>query len=111
MSSDVLDPFLARLKAELMKLYGSRLKRVLLYGSRARGDHNEDSDYDLLLVLEPPFDYWSEQRRLSELSSQLTWDTADMQNPIVASFRPVTPDQFQARTGFMHNVRGEAVEL
>ena len=30
--------------------YGSRLKSVWLYGSRARGDHRPDSDQDLLLV-------------------------------------------------------------
>jgi len=46
------DPALARLKRELHALYGARLKQVLLYGSRARGDHAPDSDYDVLVVLE-----------------------------------------------------------
>ena len=46
----LLDPVLVRLKDELTRLYGPRLKQVLLYGSRARGDFREDSDYDVLVV-------------------------------------------------------------
>ena len=105
------DPILVRLKQELVALYGPRLNQVLLYGSRARGDFREDSDYDVLVVLDGPLDYWPEQKRLSELSSKLTWDTLDLPNPVVASFRPATADQILQRTGFMHNVRREAVEL
>jgi uncharacterized protein len=112
MSESVLaDPNLARLKRELQTLYGPRLKQVLLYGSRARGDHAPDSDYDVLVVLEPPFDDWLETKRLCKLSSDLTWDTALSENPVVASFRAVAPDDIKARTGFMHNVRSEAVAL
>jgi hypothetical protein len=54
------DPLLPRLRGELEKLYGPKLKQVLLYGSRARGDHGPDSDYDVLVVVEGPIDYWKE---------------------------------------------------
>jgi len=30
--------------------YGDNLVKVILYGSRARGDSDESSDYDLLLI-------------------------------------------------------------
>ncbi len=99
------------MKTALEKLYGPRLKQVLLYGSRARGDHQPDSDYDVLVVLDPPLDYWPEQKRLSLLSSELTFETARSEHPIVASFRPATPEELEARTGFMHNVRSEAIAL
>ena len=42
-----LDPVLVRLAAELRALYGPRLERVVLFGSRARGDFRDDSDYDV----------------------------------------------------------------
>jgi hypothetical protein len=29
----------------------------------------------------------------------------------VVSFKPMTTEQFQARTGFLHNVRKEAIPL
>ena len=39
-------------KKEIKKLYGNRLKHIILYGSYARGSATEDSDIDLLIVLE-----------------------------------------------------------
>jgi len=37
-------------KREIKKLYGDRLKSVILYGSYARGNATTDSDIDLLIV-------------------------------------------------------------
>jgi predicted nucleotidyltransferase len=45
--SPVDDPILKRFRAALTELYGERLERVVLFGSRARGDAREDSDYDI----------------------------------------------------------------
>ena len=39
-------------RKEIKKLYGNRLKHIILYGSYARGSATEDSDIDLLIVLE-----------------------------------------------------------
>lgn len=50
------DPILKRFRDALDEMYGDRLERVVLYGSRARGDAREDSDYDpvfLYLVSAP----------------------------------------------------------
>ncbi|HEY4112683.1 MAG TPA: nucleotidyltransferase domain-containing protein [Rhizomicrobium sp.] len=105
------DPTLPRLKKELQALYGPRLKRVLLYGSRARGDHQPDSDYDILVVLEGPVDLRPEQKKLATLSSSILWSTVAQGHPADVSFKPVTEDQIGQRTGFMHNVRREMIEL
>ena len=37
---------------ELEKIYGTYLKSVILYGSYARGDFNEDSDIDIMILLD-----------------------------------------------------------
>ena len=37
--------------SQIRELYGSRLNKVILYGSYARGDEREDSDVDYLVVL------------------------------------------------------------
>ena len=38
---------LSKFRAALNDLYGNRIERVVLYGSRARGDARPDSDYDI----------------------------------------------------------------
>ena len=35
---------------ELRKIYGEHLQKIILYGSRARGDFREDSDYDIMIL-------------------------------------------------------------
>lgn len=37
---------------QLRKRFGRNLKKIILFGSRARGDHSNESDYDLLLIFE-----------------------------------------------------------
>ena len=37
---------------ELEKIYGTYLKSVILYGSYARGDFSEDSDIDIIILLD-----------------------------------------------------------
>jgi predicted nucleotidyltransferase len=45
---------LAEIKTRLQAAHGARLKGVILYGSRARGDAQPDSDCDLLVLLDGP---------------------------------------------------------
>jgi predicted nucleotidyltransferase len=49
--NDSLKTILARLKQELEKHYGDRLKQLIMFGSQARGDAHPDSDIDILVVL------------------------------------------------------------
>ena len=46
-----LDDRTAFFAAELRRKLGDNLSRLRLFGSRARGDHWEGSDYDFLVVL------------------------------------------------------------
>ena len=43
---------LKRFKAEVKKILGDRLDRVILFGSRSRGDAEPDSDFDLLVTVQ-----------------------------------------------------------
>ena len=42
---------LKRFKAEVEKVLADRLDRVVLFGSRSRGDAEPDSDFDLLVTV------------------------------------------------------------
>ena len=39
------------LKKDLSDHFGARIERIILYGSYARGDYNEDSDVDIMVLL------------------------------------------------------------
>src|SRR5258708_20381738 len=48
------DPFLAAAPRTIVDQFAP--ERIVLFGSRARGDHQPESDYDLIVVLESPLD-------------------------------------------------------
>jgi len=56
------------IKEQIMKSLdemGISFESIILFGSRARGDYNEDSDYDILIVTEETFPF-KEKIRISE---------------------------------------------
>lgn len=42
---------LKRVEIAAKRLYGDRLDRIILYGSYARGDNTEESDIDIMIIL------------------------------------------------------------
>jgi uncharacterized protein len=71
------DPILTRFRAALDKIYGDRIERVVLFGSRARGDAHEDSDYDVAVFLKDLTDRWPELDRLADLSTDILNQTGE----------------------------------
>ena len=63
---------LCELRSELEQLYGERLVRLVLFGSRARGDADPDSDIDVLVVLRGPVESYQEIERVSGILSDLS---------------------------------------
>jgi len=58
------EELLHRIKELLQEVYGDRLQGVILYGSEARGEAEPDSDLDFLAILEGPFDFGEELRKI-----------------------------------------------
>jgi predicted nucleotidyltransferase len=58
---------LAELRRQREACYGERLKRVVLFGSQARGDAEPDSDIDVLVVLAGPIDSATEDKRTRDM--------------------------------------------
>jgi predicted nucleotidyltransferase len=100
------DANLTRLRRSLAETYGDRLERVVLYGSRARGDHTAASDYDVAVFLREPESLSLELDRLAEISTSILLDTG-----AVISAKPFPAGAYHERTGFMSELRRDGVDL
>ena len=100
------DPVLRRLRAALGEAYGSRLERVVLFGSRARGDQRPDSDYDIAVFIRDPGPLWDELGRLAEIGTDILYDTG-----AVVSAKPFRAQSYRERTPLMAEIRRDGITL
>jgi predicted nucleotidyltransferase len=61
-NTKIAPEILQRIKQTLQETYGDRFKGVILYGSEARGEAEEDSDIDLLVLLDGEVKLWTDIR-------------------------------------------------
>ena len=102
----VIDPVLGRFRAALQEIYGERIERVVLYGSRARGDARPDSDYDVAVFLNAPDSFWRESGRLAEIETEILYDTGAVINAV-----PFSAGAYSDQSGLMGELRREGVEF
>ncbi|HZK89137.1 MAG TPA: nucleotidyltransferase domain-containing protein [Stellaceae bacterium] len=100
------DPVLKRFRAALDALYGDRIERVILYGSRARSDAREDSDYDVAVFLHELTDRRDEVRRMVPVVVEIIDDAG-----AVIHAMPYRAGSYDDRTSLMREIRYEGVEL
>ncbi|MBF0566752.1 MAG: nucleotidyltransferase domain-containing protein [Nitrospirae bacterium] len=100
------DPILAQFRAALVEMYDDRLDRVVLFGSRARGDEREDSDYDVAAFLKSLPDRWAELDRLAKLRVSFIDDTGAFFDA-----KPYSATAYQERSPLMHEIREEGLDI
>lgn len=60
---------------ELVSIYGTHLKKIILYGSYARGDYRDDSDIDIMILLSiSDTEAQNYQESLSEITFNYNFD-------------------------------------
>jgi predicted nucleotidyltransferase len=87
-------------------MYGDRIERVVLFGSRARGEAREDSDYDVAVFLKGFADRWQEIDRIIPVVTDIIDDTGAVIHAM--SYRAGSYDD---RTSLMREIRREGVDL
>lgn len=73
-------------------------ERIYLFGSKARGDHGEDSDFDLMVVVP---DEAPEERQRSRLAYERLWGTGTAADVLVW-----TRERFESRTRLRASLPG-----
>lgn len=107
MNQSVLaDPVLRRFRAALDRVYGVRLDRAVLFGSRAQGDARPDSDYDVAVFIHDPASRWDELGRLAEITTSILLDAE-----AYISAKPFRAGAYEDQTLFMGEVRRDGLDL
>jgi predicted nucleotidyltransferase len=105
-TTQIHDPVLARFRTALDEIYGNRIDRVILFGSRARGDARPDSDYDVAVFLRDMDDRYPELRRLADLSTDFIAETGEFVHAM-----PYRAGSYNEPTPLMLGIRTDGVDL
>ena len=103
--SEIIKQILRELKEQCDALYGARLKGIYVFGSYARNEADEESDLDILIVLDQVDHYAYEILRTGEIISALSLKYGITISRVFTSERQWKEDQ----TLFFLNVREEAI--
>lgn len=91
---------LACFKAGLAEVFGDRIERIILFGSRARQEARPESDYDIALFLHDMESFSAEADRLAKLEFDLMQQTGAVINTL-----PFKAGAYASQTSFMEEVR------
>ena len=103
-----IEPILKEFKQLIAELYGQQLKKVVLYGSYARGQANDEhSDIDLAVVLEGNINPCREIDRMADIFTDL-----NLEHNVLIAVYPVSESNFEKlESPLLINVRREGIAL
>ena len=95
---------------KLSSLYGNHLKKVILYGSYARGDYNSESDIDLMILVDlNQNEIKQKSKNLSDITFDVNYENDILIMPIVQN--KVFFDNWINAYPFYNNIKNEGLEL
>lgn len=103
---DVMEIF----AAEAKRIYESKLRGVILYGSCARGDFSDNSDIDVLVLLDvPPEDISIQRKKIRDVTDRLDWDFDVVMAPVFQNCDVY--EKYVPVSVFYQNVQKEGVKF
>jgi len=103
-----VEHILKEFKRKISELYGQRLRKVVLYGSYARGQANDEhSDIDLAVVLAGVVDPCEEIDRMADIFTDL-----NLEHNVLIAVYPVSESNFEkVESPLLINVRKEGITV
>lgn len=100
------DPVLRAAVAAVRAHYGDRVERIVLFGSRARGDQGPESDYDVAVFLKDLKHGFSEMQALSDIRWRLLEETGQ-----AVQFVPLSRTDRKGTALLQYDIEQEGVPL
>lgn len=108
--SNSINRILSEFNKQVIELLGERLKKIILYGSYARGDYNEKSDIDIMILTDFSEKEIEEYRdKISDIAFEIELENNIILSPIIKN-----EDMYNIRINyipFYSNVEKEGVVL
>ncbi|MFQ5891593.1 MAG: nucleotidyltransferase domain-containing protein [Candidatus Methanofastidiosia archaeon] len=94
-----------QIKEHLIKMYGKKIKQVIIYGSYVRGEATKDSDIDILIVIDDTLNPHEVRKSLSDIIFEILLEKGELISVIVV------PESFfkNYKSPFILNVKEEGV--
>jgi|LGVF01.1.fsa_nt_gb predicted nucleotidyltransferase len=73
-----LEGVLRRIKVHLTRIYGGMIKRVVVYGSFAKDEADEESDVDIAVVVADKVNLGKAEKSRDELLSQILMEKSEL---------------------------------
>jgi predicted nucleotidyltransferase len=95
---------------QIKALLGDKLDAVILFGSYARGDYEEGSDVDvMILVHEPQEQLASLRSKIRDIAFELEWEHHLLLSSVLENAEIV--HKYKNASGFFKNVLDEGVRI
>jgi len=100
-------PLLQQFKNDLQKLYGSQMYSLTLFGSYARGEAQQYSDIDILVLLNEMQSPYTEIRKMGEIKYNFLEN-----NDLVISTIPTSRERFEnLEMPLYRNIKKEGIVI
>ncbi|MFZ2070949.1 MAG: nucleotidyltransferase domain-containing protein [Halobacteriota archaeon] len=96
-----------QIKKHLVKEYGGKIKRIIIYGSYVRDEATKDSDIDVLVVIDDSLDPFEVRKNLSDIIFDILLEKKELISVI-----PVPETIFKDyKSPFILNVKEEGMVI
>jgi len=105
--SEIEKRALKELVQKINELYGNNLVKIMLYGSKARGDANEYSDIDVLIILKNFNNKYCEIKKILNITREINYIYEILISPSV-----ITEEHYiMSKMPVIFNIRKDGLNL
>lgn len=107
---DLLRELLQKLSDYAKSVFGEKLQKVVLYGSYARGDYNDESDIDVMFIVDLPSEELNRYRKqINHFCADLNVSNCVFISPMLQSMTMF--EEWKEALPFYQNIIKEGVSV